>query len=263
MKSSRKITAVASIVLAASLGLAGCGDNGATGETGASQEQQQPANQQMTADNFVQRMSDAQYKAGSAHMNMKMNAAGTDMNIDADIKIAEDPKDVAMKMTMPIQDMKAVMILIGNELYMNMGDATQNKFTKLPDSMKEQMNFDQITSQMNPAASAEQLKSALKDFKAEAGEEIDGVKTTKYVLTVDTKKAMEASGQSEQLPPEALKQLGDTLTYEMYVGDADDLPRRMVMNVADTPMTANFSKWGEDVTIEAPAEDELIEMPGM
>ena len=55
-------------------------------------------------------------------------------------------------------------------------------------------------------------------------------------------------------------QIGDTITYDMYV-DGKDLIRRAVMDVATAKTTIEYSKWGEPVTIDAPAADQLIELP--
>lgn len=265
MLSVKKTTALASVALLASLGLAGCsGETAPANNTSAPAEQapEAPANEPLTADNFVQRISDAQMEAGSMHLSMDTNMQGQSAKIDGDALVGDSLKDMQMHMTISMGDQGSMeMIMMGTKIYMNMGDFTQNKFVQVPESELDAANLAEVESQMNPSSQFEAYKEALKSFEAEPGENIDGVDTTKYVLELDTKKLLESTSQESQLTDDALDSLGDTVSYDMYVGD-DDLPRRMVMNLGEGTQTINFSKWGEPVKIEAPSADQITELPG-
>ncbi|MFD5213088.1 DUF6612 family protein [Microbacterium sp. NPDC058345] len=256
----KRALATTTIALVAGLGLTACGTGGndTTGTDKGGQSQTETASGTMTADDFVQRINDAQYEAGSSHFVQTMDVQGQKIETSGDLVVDEDPSKVKMTMTMAggIE-----MRMVDGELYLNMGEVTGGKFYQAPkdgsNPMVEQLNSS--VGQANIGQQLEAFKTALKDFKAEEGAEtIDGVETTKYTLTLDTEKLFEA--QKTEVPEGA--DIGDTIEYEMFVGP-DDLPRRLVMDIAGTAMNMEFSNWGEDVTVEAPPADQITDtLPG-
>ena len=257
----KRALATTTIALVAGLGLTACGSGGTTTtekpkgtQTQTTEEKPVEAAGPMTADDFSQRINDAQFKAGSTHFTQKMRTAGQNIEMSGDMILDKDPSKLKMVMTMP-GGME--IRFVEGEMYMNLGEMTGNKFYQ-PSSEEGGPIADQLSQsvdQANIAKQFEAFKAALKDFKAEEGAEtIDGVETTKYTLVMDTKKLFEA--QDVEVPAEA--NLGDTIEYVMFAGD-DDLPRRLVMNIAGSDMTMEFSKWGEAVTIEAPPADQITD----
>lgn len=257
----KRALATTTIALVAGFGITGCGteESGNTSSKADKGSQTQPekapeASGQLTADDFAERMNNAQYKAGSAHFTQSMQISGQQIEYSGDILIDKDPSKIKMSMSMP-GGME--MRLVDGDAYLNMGELTGGKFYKASpedsNSLTDQLSA--ATDQAMPGKQLEALKASLKDFKvAPDAETIDGVPTTKYTLTLDTKK-MFASLQTE-IPASA--GIGDTLSYDIYV-DSDDLMRRMVMDVAGTTMQADYSKWGEPVTIEAPTADQITD----
>lgn len=263
----KRALATTTIALVAGLGLTAC-DSGGTATTDTkdkdkgsqSQTENKPAaSGVMTADDFSQRISDAQAKAGSTHFTQSMEAAGQKIEVTGDMIVSDDPSKVRMVMNMQGVEIRVV----DGAMFMNMGELTGNKFYQpsMEDGnpIAEQLNSS--IDQANVAKQMETLQAALKDFKAEEGAEtIDGVETTKYTLVLDTQTLLDAQGTEL---PEGAPDLGDTVEYTIFAG-SDDLPRRMVMNMAGTAVTMDFSKWGEAVSIEAPPADQITDkMPGM
>lgn len=262
MASKTKTTVFTSLALALGLGLAGCsGDAPDTsnneGQQSQQQEEQVDASGQLTAENFAERMNAAQLEAGSAHMTLEMSMGEMSTTGEARIKLGENVEDTAMHMSMDAGGMTMEMIMVGTDMYMNMGELTGNKFAKLPEDQLQEMDLESLQDQSNPAAQAETFEKALTDFTAEEGEEIDGVKTTKLTLVLDSRALLEESGEVDE---EVLQMMGETVEYVMYVGE-DDLPRRVVSTVAGSTTTVNYTKWGEPVEVTAPAEEDLTEMP--
>lgn len=270
---TRRGAALLSITLVAGLGLAACSSDSEAGPKKDKGGNSKPKQAELTSKNFSKRMNDAQQKAGSAHMSMKVSAQGMDIPMEADVLISDDPKDVKMRMTMSMDALgeqaaqagvsgDIEMIMIDGEAYMKMGEMTQGKFAKIPASQLDGMGMDQVTSQTNPTGQWDAYSDSLKDFKQEKGEKIDGVDTTKYTLSLDPKKLMEQSGQ-DGVPDEAADALGDSMDVEMWVG-GDDLPRRMKMDMGQAgTTTVDMSKWGEDIKVDKPADDQITDMPGM
>ena len=251
--------ATTTIALVAGLGLTACGAGGTetTTEPGTNGSQSQPAPETsgaMTAETFVQRINDAQFAAGSAHFVQTMEVSGQKIESSGDMIIAQDPSQMRMSMVMA-GGME--MRLVDGEMYMSMGEATGGKFVHLSAEAGSPI-ADELSASMDQANLGEQLElfeTSLQDFAAEEGAEtIDGVETTKYTLTLDTETLF--AEQGTEIPAEA--GIGDTIEYVLYAGD-DDLPRRMVMEVAGTAVVMEFSRWGEEITVEAPSADEITD----
>lgn len=230
-------------------------------DKGSQSQSDKPAggSAQLTADDFAQRISDAQYKAGSAHVVQTIEVSGKKVETTGDIIVDKDPAKIRMStvMTGGIE-----MRMVDGEVYLKMGELTGGKFYQAPDDgsnpIAEQLKSS--TDQVEIGKQLEALQVALKDIKATPdADTIDGVSVTKYTLTLDPKKMFAAL--KTDIPQGA--DLGDTISYDMYVG-SDDLLRRMVMDIAGTAMTMDYSKWGEPVTIEAPPADQITDkMVGM
>lgn len=89
-------------------------------------------------------------------------------------------------------------------------------------------------------------------------EEIDGIETTHYSVTVDAAKARELEGTQDEPGTEALP---DTVTYDLFVTE-DNLLRRIQMNLSENfPIELNYTGWSEQQPVVAPAKKDLIELP--
>lgn len=111
------------------------------------------------------------------------------------------------------------------------------------------------SSMSNPA---DQLK-VFADVDATVSAVEDGattytIKLTQEQLAASVKAA--TKGLPGGLSDAAVARLADGLTYTMTV-DAGYLPSEMVVDVPNGPVTVTYSKWGEPVTITAPAADEV------
>ncbi len=256
-KSLKRALAITSISAVAVLGLTGCGDDAATKSPASSEQQAEtPAADSgaLTQENFAERIGAAQLAAGSVHNEMTMTAGGQATTMSADLQLAEDPSQLKMSMSMSAPS-AIDMILVDSVLYMNMGEMTQNKFVATDLNSPEAAQFSSMLSQSNPQQQMEIFADALTDFSvSDETVEIDGVETYEYNLTLDTAALLSAQGLSTESA-----ELPETMTYVMNVG-TDDLPRRIVMDLNGTTAESNFTQWGEAVTIEAPAADQIIEM---
>ena len=259
MVSQGKITSFAALLLAGGLALTGCSasPSDAGSESKSTQQEAQTASwKEMTADDFAQRVGDAQLKAGSTHMTMSVSESGVDAAVEADVTMGEKVEDLGMRMVMSIPDAGDIeMLLVDSTMYMNGGELTQNKYMKMtPEMMGGTDVFAEMSQQADPAAQFEAWSDALVDFTASEGEKIDGVETKKYEVVLDTKKML----ADQDIPASSLDGLGETVTYEIFIAK-DDLPRRISMNLGTGSTVIDFSKWGEKVDIKAPAADQLVD----
>lgn len=257
MMLSRKLSSIAAVVLLAGLTLSACGDKDDPAADKPSAKAAGGGEVALTKANFTQVLADSQAKAKSAHVDMTIGVGGQSIKAEGDLAIGSSPADGAMTMTMDMgSSMKMDMRLVDKVLYMNMGQVTEGKFVKVDltdESNPLTKQYGQILDQMDPAKQIDQLKSAITSFekKGEA-KTLDAVKTQPYVVTVDTSKVKAFA----DLPAASKSQVPDTIVYTMYIG-SDDLPRRIVFDLAGSKSTMDYSKWGEPVDIKAPAAGEI------
>lgn len=249
--------AATTIVLVAGFGITACSSTDTAPKTdkGSSAEQQptEPkADEALTADNFTQRMNEAQIKAGTAHFEQKITVEGVgDMVMSGEMQAGSTPDETRMRMVGDMSGIAMEMLVVDGDAYMKLGELTENKFVK----MGADGAMSDITAGADLNAQLKLFKESLVDFTQDGSEKIDGVDAKRYVLTLDTEKVL-ASSSGEEIPADAVDALGDTMTYEIFIG-SDDLPRKITMDVAGSPMEMTFSKWGEPVDIQAPAADEI------
>jgi hypothetical protein len=159
------------------------------------------------------------------------------------------------------------MILLDKAMYMKSAElGTGDKWLKIdlsdPDSL-----FGMIGKATDPEVMFQALE-APKKLELVGTEDVDGVATNHYRITLDPTQYIEAmdfpAAMADMLPKE--------LVTEMWV-DADNLPRRFsqTMEIAamggGKPTTSStegtYSDFGADVEIEAPPSSEVTEQPGM
>lgn len=260
MRSLRTAATVSTaLLLVAGLGLAGCSGSSPAGDGASSQAQSEQGGGSLTAENFAERITAAQLDAGSVHISQQTDAGETSTKAEADMTIAAEPADANLSMSMELPTGAAEIRLVDGAMYMNMGELSMNKFVELDGSVEGMPDPSEILSQIDPQSQMQAFSDAIVDFESEpATEQIDGVDTTKYTLTLDTAKLFAENPISGATPED----IGETIAYEVFVGD-DDLPRRVSMGFSGSTSVTDFSRWGEPVEIAAPGADELLDISAL
>ena len=257
----RKSVATLAVLVGAGTTLAACGsESDEPGASGDTSQVGEDAGTELTEENFFAELTKAQQEAGTATVSMRLGAEGQSIEADGVVAIGEGVEDSAMQMTMEIPGQGQMeMRLVDGSLYMNLGPMSQDKFVAVDlddesDPMARQ--FGGLTENFDPAAQLSAVEEAITGFSQTGDpEEIDGVEATPYEISVDPASVLESSGMAGQVPADALP---EELTYTIYVGP-DNLVRRMTMDVAGATTQLDYSGWGEDVTVEKPADDEISE----
>lgn len=261
-------TALAALALAMT---AGCGssadladgDGGdastASSQTGSGGGAKDEGATTLTSANFAEVLAGAQVEAQTAHMTMSIGAGGQKIAAEADVATDPDPDKTAMRMTMDMGGQDLEMILLKGTIYTKAPGMSGGKWMKISlDDAKGAAaeSFAQMRDSMDPAKSIESLKAALKTVeKTGETETIDGVEATRYDVVVDTSKI-------EGMDGAAAAQLPEEFTYQYWVGP-DDLPRKVVVDMAQMPIEMSFTKWGEDLDIKAPPADQVVDGSSM
>jgi len=159
------------------------------------------------------------------------------------------------------------MILLGQAMYMKSPDlGTGDKWLKIdlsdPDSL-----FGMIGKATDPEVMFKAMETP-KKLELIGSEEVDGVETNHYRITLDPTQYLEAM----EFPAAMADMLPEELVTEMWV-DAENLPRKFAQTTEVPAMgggqptssttEGTYSEFGTDVDIEAPPASEVTEQPGM
>jgi hypothetical protein len=159
------------------------------------------------------------------------------------------------------------LILVGKAMYMKSADlGTGDKWLKIdmsdPDSL-----FGMLGKATDPAVMLKAMEEP-KKLELVGSEEVDGVVTNHYRITLDPAQYLDAM----DFPAAMTDMLPQELVTEMWV-DADDRPRQFEQTMevpamgGGKPTTSTtrgtYSDFGTDVEIQAPPASEVTEQPGM
>lgn len=249
MKLKRFGASVAALALAF---VAGCG-----GDNGSSATPEESGG--LTKANFASEVSQAQLDAETAHLEADIETAGQQISMSGDVEMAK--KDPAFDLTMTGGALggDAQFILLDRVIYLKMPGLTQgDKFVKVDadesgDPMAEMLRG--MLNQLDPSQTFKAFDAVTK-LQEKGTQEIDGVETTHYTVTVDTQAALRAQGMQGQVPQ---GQLPKTLDYDVWVDD-ENLVRKLRMDVQQAKVDMTLSQWGEPVDISAPPPGQTTDM---
>ena len=159
------------------------------------------------------------------------------------------------------------MILLGQAMYMKSPDlGTGDKWLKIDLSDPNSL-FGMIGKATDPEVMFKAMETPEK-LELVGSEEVDGVETNHYRITLDPTQYLEAM----EFPAAMADMLPKELVTEMWV-DADNLPRKFAQTTEVPAMgggqptssttEGTYSDFGTDVEIEAPPSSEVTEQPGL
>jgi hypothetical protein len=194
-------------------------------------------------------------------MTMDLGSNGA-MTAEGEADYTTDPPGMAMTMEAPTLGEAGEMDLrlVDGVMYVNMGQVTNDKYMllDLSDPANLPPGMDTLTDQMDPLAAFEQFGPALTSVTYVGEDEVDGDPTQHFTLVMDTAKV----ATFKDLPAGA--DIPEDLTYDAWFDDEFRFRQlTMEMEAGGTPVTMEMqaSEWGEDVEIEAPPADEVVEAP--
>lgn len=250
-----KLAAVVSTV-AMTFALGACGG-------GSGDSEQAPKPGALSKDNFVSKVAAAQREAGTGSIKMTIDASKQKNVAAGAFRTGATAQDAAVGLKIDARSSGLGILdlrLVEGALYMNFGEMTGNKFSKLPldgsgDAATRQLT--RLIDQVDPSAQIKQFETALKSLEQNGDAvTIDDVKTLPYKIVLDTAKM---DGMAK-LAKEAGEKLPATLTYTMFVGP-DDLPRRVEAKVVGMSFVLDYKRWGQKVRIQVPEANQISAKP--
>jgi hypothetical protein len=192
--------------------------------------------------------------ASSAHVAMKMDAAGQSITMQGDTRI--DPADPAMKMSMDMGSQLSLdMILVDKKIFIKgIPGMAPGKWAVADSSSELGKQMEGALAQGDPTKMYAQFDKAVTSVASKGEETVDGDKTWKYELTLDP------SAMAASMPTNSTVKLPKTITYLAWV-DADNHLRKVTFDVMGSKATMLMSKYGEPVDITAPAAADTVKAP--
>lgn len=266
MRTSRPVLAVpAAVVLV--WALTACGSPATEASAPATQSasatpsaEPTPEFPELTAENFVRTVVDAQAAAGSFDFTMEMTGGvGESMQSSGTVHLgAAGDQAIAMTMTMPGMD-PFELRATGGLTYLNLGELTGGKFLALdPDDASNPLAADaaSMMGELDPTQElAEHEGSIVSVTRSGAPEQLDGVDVQAYDLVIDPSKLPEQQAELQANVPLGTE-VPTTLTYRYWV-DASGLARRLTFELMGTKAEMTFTSWGTAAPVTAPAAEEI------
>ena len=257
----RSLVALAAPLLLSGLAACGSDETAEPASSGSSSESQDPG--AVDKAEFTDDLKAGLEASTTAQMTMHMDMGGQALHADGQIDYTTDPPQLAMNMESPAAAGQTIELrLVDQVLYMNMGQATSNKFVSydLSDAENLPPGMEQLTGTMDPLAAFESFEDGVQSVVFKGDEEVDGEQLGHYEMTLDSSKVK----QFQELPTEA--ELPEEITYDVWL-DGENRIRKMVMDMAmgagEVSMEIELSDWDEPVDISAPADSEIIKTPKM
>ena len=219
---------------------------------------------ELSADDFYPSVMAALQDAGSFRFTTTSDSAGQAQEMSGEARFGDDGVEMKASST-GAQAMD--LILVDQAMYMKSPSlGAGDKWLKIDLSDPNSL-FGMIGKATDPEVMFKAMESPEK-LELIATEEVDGVETNHYRITMDPTSYLEAM----EFPPAMADMLPQELVTEMWV-DGDDLPRKFTQTVevkapnGGPTTTGNtegtYSDFGTDVEIEAPPASEVTEQPGM
>jgi|SRR5689334_9948496 len=217
-----------------------------------------PASGTMDGAALASKVADAAFAKQTVTMDMTGDGGTTISGVVRYGKVVEE----ALTIGSSGRELRAV--LVGGVMYLDLGQKINGKsWLKIDPKSKNPMiaAMAPLLGTLQQQSNLRSLAAGLKGVKAVAGpgETVDGAQTTAYRVVMNSKQLVAAlpAAQRKLLGP-AMAGTSATTTY--YV-DGEWLPRKVVIVTRSkgktSTQTVTYSKWGEPVTIAAPAPSDV------
>lgn len=212
--------------------------------------------QALTVANFMDVTGAAMAEAQTGHISMSTTAAGQTVTVDGEFELGATLTDSLLSYTMSLPpDVNVDMRFVGGVFYVNLGEATENKFLLMDPADESNPLASQLSAIVDQANATQTITQDAITSVEESGpvETLDGVEATPYRVTVNAALIASAPGFTEEqraaLPAE--------FTYVFFVGP-DNLIRKITFELDGVTLETTYTKWGEPVSVTAPTAEEIL-----
>lgn len=277
MRAITRITGAAAAV-ALALALAGCSDSsndGATpAQTAASQgsDQDSPtadagddddaAGGELTAENFADVL--ASSIQGNTRYRMTTTTTGSGVKTTSVTEVQVKDGKAATRTVTETMGQETTIVTVDSDYYMNLGPLTDNKFYKLDIGAEGgdlAKSLADMAKNISPEQSIQMVKDSIESVELVGEEDVAGIPTTHYALTLDLSAMGGALGEQLGQEPEAsaAPSIPTSITSDYWVDEENRIVKTSTEVMGFTTESV-YSDWDdESIKIEAPSGDELTD----
>lgn len=210
------------------------------------------------AEDFLDRMARGMGDSGTAHLEMRVGGRAATRS-SGDMRYDGRGSEIRLTSTLPELFAGAAgrmqVVVLRDAAYLSIpGVVPPGKFIRVG---KDDPRFAELAGasiRMSPDQSVKAFRAGLVSVDEVGTERVQGERTTRYAVEVDTVRALQAQG-SDVVPG-----MPETLTYQVWL-DGQDRMRRMALAIQGTRLRIDISRWGQPVDITAPPRSALVEPP--
>ncbi|ANS78714.1 Putative lipoprotein [Serinicoccus hydrothermalis] len=186
-------------------------------------------------------------------LTMSMDASGQAMDAEGAVDLSGEQPLMQITMTMPqVGDME--MITTGGEVYLAMPGVTpEGMYVRGGEDLLGQAG---AMEDLDVSTQWEAWEQGAQSVVLVGEEDVDGTEMRHYQVTLDPEAAAAAGGEAATT---AAPGMPDTVVYEVWLDD-DNLMRQLTFDLEGVSMEMTTDNWGEPQEIQAPAEDQVMEM---
>lgn len=220
------------------------------------------AGTELTAENFADVMAASMQGDTRYRMTTTTSGSGAESTSVTEVQV-KDGKAATRSVTKAM-GMETTIVLVDTDYYMNLGDLTDNKFFKLDTTgeggeMAESLA--EMAQSISPEQGLEMLQDSIQSVELVGEEDIAGVPTTHYALTIDMAAMGDALGQQLGQDTGATDDAtGDTSISADYWVDADNRMVKTSTEFMGFTTESVYSDWDdESIVVEAPSADQITD----
>lgn len=213
-----------------------------------------PAGDDFKAEDLIALVTHSFEKGRSAKVSMVSSGTEAASTTKGVIDYSTTPPSMKLTTTTPaLQGQESEVLLVGKNMYMNMGDVSDGKYIKM--SLDGEAGSMLDVSQLDPAQSFKSFNKGITSLKSAGKEKVGGLELTRYDAVIDTKAVL---GDNKAA---AGVDMPKTMNYS-FSFDKEGMLRRVVTDMGSLgKSTMTYDDWGIKVSIKAPPAKDVTEMP--
>ena len=251
---------IGAAALLAAAALAGCGGGtpGGAGTPAASVPGTTGSYTPLTKDTFSSAVTKATKAQKSAHMTLRLGSL-LDARADVDLSSAEPNAELRTRISAGTSQMTMTARVVDGVSYVSItGMTPPGKFVRI-DKDANQIEGLHAFGAADPSSVTSAFSEGVTALEYVGPATIGGATTHHYRVTVDTAGAVKALG-ADAVTGSATKDVPKTITEQVYL-NADNTLRRGVIALSGQTGRVDFTRWGEPVTVRAPAKSQIVTAP--
>jgi len=213
--------------------------------------------EELTAEEFAQLYRTALDQETTTHVTISTSGSAG-ISAEGDVDYGSEPVSAALTATLPQLGGEVELRLVDGALYLRM-PMLSDKFVKVDLDGPGSELGDMVTGPLDPTALLGLLETSI-GASYVGSEDVSGEQLDHYTVEVDPGALADSVPQASELA----ERLPDPVTFDVWFDEAG-LFRTMAVDLGASAGTLEigFSDWGQDVSIEAPASDDVVDMPTM